>query len=345
MGKNQNLKICLLSDNKKGHLIKSEGILDALSQALEIEVFKVEVRWKLGFLRKLLLSSKVLRDILPISICVNIPQNKDFDLIISSGGATEWVNSKLAILFNSHNLYIGTLRHCSPSQFTFLAVKKYKDHDGFLDMPIVPNVIKKDRIAVLAEQYFPNYEGNILTIIIGGNGSGITWSVNDFNKVLLDFIRISNENNAGLIIVTSRRTSKFMENMILKFFEDYKEVLKICIYNTSNPEIPNRDFYEASLGVAESIFVSEDSASMVSESIAAEKKVFCFRPDSFKGVSHNHELFEEYSNNKKLVRLNSLGSFRLCDYEDWVLPNIVWQKNVASKILSFTNSSYRSDNL
>ena len=328
------VKICLLSDGKKGHLIKSEGIIYALSLVTEVEVFTFNISWKIGFLRKALLWSKTLRSLLPKTICLNNFINNDYDFIVSSGGATEWINAKIAKDHKIPNLYIGSLRHLKREAFTYLAIEKYEDYSGFLDVPIVPNAINQEQIHALSEKYYPNKINKVLSILIGGNGSGIKWTAESFQTIFDQFMSLAKANDIKLIFLTSRRTPGFIEALIQSAWQVSPQILKNSIEDDYFKIKADRDHYLATMGIADCIFVSEDSASMISEAISSGKKVYSFKPHGFTGKNHNESLLNKYANSNRLVRLHSIDTFRLDSNFIWRHLPTEWQKELGTTLLN-----------
>ena len=331
MNESNIFKICLLSDGKKGHLIKSEGIIHALSLLIKTEVCIYKVSWKIGFMRKALLSFKIFRKLLPKEICLKDFKEEQYDLIISSGGATEWINAKIAKQISRPNLFIGTLRHCEKKDFSFLAISKYKDYSGYIHMPIVPNTITEDKIKVFADKYYPENNQKIMSILIGGNGSGIKWNRTDFEIIIKNFLLLANSNNVKLIFLTSRRTPNFIEEIIDDYWEHpsiLKSSKRICCSDLKN----DRDYYYATLGVADYIFVSEDSASMISEALSSRKKVFTFLPPNFSGINHNEDLLMKYSAENYIIRTSSLKDLNLDMNYNWEILSRDWQKQLGENL-------------
>ena len=334
MSNKRQLKICLLSDNKKGHLIKSEGIIYALSLVTEIKISTFQVAWKIGFLRRILLITKILRDLLPTKLCLNNFKDLNYDLIVSAGGATEWINARLSKDLKVKNIFIGSLRHCKKEDFSFLAIDRYKNYPGYIEIPVVPNAINKDEIKSLGEEYYPDKSYKIFSVLIGGNGSGIKWTPKSFRPIFDKFLEMAKANQIKLIFLTSRRTPRFIERTIESCWKDSPEILKSP--KESHPlELKNdRNHYLATLGVADNLFISEDSASMISEAISAGKKVFSFKPQGFDNGNHNEALLSQYSNANRLIRLLSVEEFTLNkDYKWNQLPEN-WQIDLGKNILN-----------
>ena len=97
--------------------------------------------------------------------------------------------------------------------FTYLAIEKYEDYSGFLDIPIVPNAINQEQIHTLSEKYYPNKINKVFSILIGGNGSGIKWTAESFQTIFDQLISLAKANDIKLIFLTSRRTPDFIESL------------------------------------------------------------------------------------------------------------------------------------
>ena len=275
-----------------------------------------------------------MRSLLPKTICLNNFINNDYDFIVSSGGATEWINAKIAKDHKIPNLYIGSLRHLKREAFTYLAIEKYEDYSGFLDVPIVPNAINQEQIHTLSEKYYPNKTNKVFSILIGGNGSGIKWTAESFQTIFDQFMSLARANDIKLIFLTSRRTPDFIEALIQSAWQVSPQILKNSIEDDYFKIKADRDHYLATMGIADYIFVSEDSASMISEAISSGKKVYSFKPSNFTGKNHNESLLNKYANSNRLVRLHSIDTFRLDSNFTWRHLPTEWQKELGTTLLN-----------
>ncbi len=117
------------------------------------------------------------------------------------------------------------------------------------------------------ERSLPSIPHHQNAIIIGGDTSRSKMT----EDVCLDLIEkikfIRNHHSGGLFISPSRRTPSIMLNMLKETFGKEKDIYIVNLHNTYNP-------YFGILSIAQKIFVTNDSISMISEACAAGKQVF-----------------------------------------------------------------------
>lgn len=300
-------------DERPGHLTKVRGVLKALSSHISLSVQEIPVRWK----------PRVLRSIVPYlpgvtpAVCLTKPVNGRVDLVISAGGATEWVNARLARAHGAANIFLGSLRTCSPDAFTVLPRIETGDAPQILVMDLVPSEIDASAVAAAAETELSNLGGRYWTVLIGGDGSGCVWTPSDY-AVQADLI-IAEAAAAGvrLIVTSSRRTGEAGER-VWRDKLAAGDRLELGVWY-SRREVETSPRLAAMLGRAERIIITEDSASMVNEAVATGRPVATIAPTATKPNTLLEGMLQRLEARRLVVRLRG-ANWRLA-----ALPDDYWR--------------------
>jgi len=266
------LRICWLKDQRPGHLTKAKGVIKALSRHREVEVEEIRILWRPSFLRRL---ARWLPGFL-WPFCLENSPTREPDLIVSAGGATEWANAHLARKFDVPNIYLGTCRCCAPEDFSVLPRIDAGESSNVLEMDIVPSEIDPALVRVLGETELALLTGRYWTVLLGGNGSGCVWTPEDWQAQCRRIVVEAEAAGVQLIVTSSPRTGAGAERVCRQVFEESNGLALGVWFSERNRSQPPS--IAAMLGRAERVIVTEDSASMVNEAVAAGKPVATIAP-------------------------------------------------------------------
>ena len=264
------LAVWLLSDGAPGHLSQSRGIVDALATRREVEVVTVDLRVRSTLWKRLgRLALPHIRDAAGWfrRIYGAPPPPGRPELIVSSGANTLLANALLARLHHVPNVYSGTLKGYDPAAFSrvFTVVPLDVACNHVLPLPPVPGE--------LARPLPPPPGGEpLLAVLIGGDGAGYTFKDQDWRTFADGLAALSPRENARLLLTTSRRTGAAAETLLREHLP--AELLADAVWWSQAPRKVMRDF----LAAAQAIVVTEDSLSMVAESLYSGRPVLSVAP-------------------------------------------------------------------
>lgn len=309
------LNVCWLQDQRPGHLTKVRGILKALSCHAELAVQEIPVRWKPRFLRTIL----PLIPGMPASVCLERPVAQPVDLIVSAGGATEWASARLARALGVPNIFLGSLRSCLPGAFTVLPRIESGDASQILVMDLVPSEIDAAFVesALTAAPAVAGLAGRHWTVLIGGDGSGCVWTPSDHAAQADRLIAEATRADVKLIVTSSRRTGEEGERVWRERLEA-SDRLALGVWFSRRESEPNQPRLAALLGKGERLIITEDSASMVNEAVAAAKPVATIAPAASGLDALLDCMLDRLAAKRRLVRLRGT---------DWTLadmPDDTW---------------------
>ena len=288
------LTVWLLSDGAPGHLSQSRGIIDALAtrRAVNVSTLELSVRstfWKrLGrlLLPQLRDTQTWLRRIYGITPPSGRPQ-----LIVSSGANTLLANALLARQHRSPNVYSGTLKGYDPAAFAcvFSVVALGVPCNHVLPLPPVPGELARP-LPVPADG------AALIAVLVGGDGAGYVFSDADWRAFADGLGALARRRGARLLLTTSRRTGAGAEAVLRAHLPT--ELLADAVWWSQAPRRVMRNF----LAAAQAIVVTEDSLSMVAESIYAGRPVIAVAPALARPNANDGAALRGYVERGLLVR-------------------------------------------
>jgi mitochondrial fission protein ELM1 len=162
------------------------------------------------------------------------------------------------------------------------------------------NPMKLEQGRELHKDLFLDKTPPYLTVLLGGSSHRYRMNSNACKKIIYQLESILNNNNGTLFITPSRRTPK---ELITLLNNRFKEETRVVIIDPlkNNP-------YFGMLAMADCIFVTDDSVSMVSEACATGKKIYILpllnhKLDKAKIFTQNlaRDGIVEIYNNEKIV--------------------------------------------
>lgn len=325
------LKVCWLMDQRPGHLTKVRGILKALSCHAELTVQEIPVRWKPRFLRTILPHAPGA----PASVCLQRPVEGPVDLIVSAGGATEWVNARLARTLSVPNIFLGSLRSCRPDAFTVLPRIEPGEASQILVMDLVPSEIDSASVqtALAAAPTVAALEGPHWCLLIGGDGSGCVWTLEDYAAQADRIIDEANRAGVKLLVTSSRRTGVEGERVWRERLEASDRLALGVWYSQRESEAQPR--LAALLGKGDRLIITEDSASMVNEAVAAGKPVATIEPSATCTDALLDGMLQRLEANRRVVRLRG-ADWQLADIPDgqWSSIPSAWHAPLGRELLA-----------
>ncbi len=290
-------KILILSDSKPGHVRQSRVIGQKLKFALhkkykniwpqdepEIEIKEIEVKWPNKIIRTFCYLSgmfsssrcqgclRCLYFTLPCNVYSQLIFEK-FDYIISTGSSLVPINVILGYENKSRNICILDPGLGYRKKFDKLFIPEHDRVRGKNVVCFQGAIVDKDNMFYKGEEFIS--QSNLILdpralkigLLIGGDTKYAKFNIRVLKHFLNKLQEIASQGRLELLITTSRRTPKEMEEFFQKFKHPYVKLMIIA--NQDNPP----GGVEAIFKSVDIIFVTCDSISMISEAIASGKKV------------------------------------------------------------------------
>jgi mitochondrial fission protein ELM1 len=307
--------ILIISDGIPGHFNQSKGVALMLSETNECSISIHEMSWRLYFLRsactisaRLLLRLKnkiIARGILFMYSPINI---QGYDLIIAAGGNTMAISAAIKLAYSIPVIQLGSPRGLHSSMFNALiTIEKYFDDSSNIVAVISPNLYSPNVCARAAQQ--DNLSAHLL-FLIGGEGIGYSYTLQEWENMLIEIEDLCFQTKLPISIVTSRRTSPEVEDL---FQSRLKNILGD--YSAWFHHGDKNFNLAALLGSATNIFVTEDSAMMISESISSGKPVTTLYPSNIQSPERYENHISKYAD-LELIKRSPLYDFELRSQQD-----------------------------
>ena len=283
-------KIVILSDGKPGHYNQSLGIMDQLSDD-EYQLVEINFRskWHDNILRIFLslfpggkLTDKVIWSILFFSLTEEtISKLKNIQsvaLILSTGSSVAAVNLLLGQLLDAKTV---TCRPPSPvgtRQFDLAILPRLywrqPERINVCRTLGVPNRISPERLEHFRplSQKVSSSQRSKIGLLIGGNSPLHNMSKKVATRWIDFLIQLVKSRKWQVLLSTSRRTPKVIEEYIADIIKDRNDDFPINLFSHQTPSSSQFKF-EHILANSDLLLVTEDSFSMVCEACSSGKPV------------------------------------------------------------------------
>ncbi len=288
--------ILILNDGKPGHLNQARAVVESIRKALEnkfgklaeIRVKIVDVKYK-SFIHKLFLNFGSFLNCQGGMRCVKFALDKVTfsnliktyaDIIISCGASVAGLNLFMREENNAKSIVL-----MNPGKFLI----------GKFDLAVVPahdrvrpgynTVITQAALNMINEEYMQDGIETLqaagcrlqdeklkIGVLIGGDTKNYLLTKELTDTVLTQILKVAEELDADLLVTTSRRTSKEIDNLIKKRLQNEPRCKLLVIANEKNIE----EVVPGILGLSDIIVASGESISMVSEAASSGKRVIVF---------------------------------------------------------------------
>jgi len=293
------MKVLWIKDSKAGHLSKALGLLMAMGGRLDLEVIEYVLDWRWPVLRQ------------PLSWLGNaglaldarwflkgMPALDGIELVVSAGGATQWLNAAVSRRCGVGNVFLGSPRNLDPRGFSLIASHDAPEDGGrFFRFDLIPSAVTRKLASAAAVDAGFEVRKDI-GLLIGGDGEGIHWRAEDYLSMGRKLISLAQESGAGAWLATSRRTPAAAEAGLQAMLDKAGLAGGACWAHRKSAAAPP---LLAMMGACGHLFVTADSMSMTHEAVAAGAKV--------------HSLLPDASVNPRLM-----GNIRFLEEKGWVLP-------------------------
>lgn len=219
------------------------------------------------------------------------------DIIVSAGGRTSFANAWLARLYGVPNIFIGSLRGLPAELFTaVLSLEPVPEaaNNIVLQFP----VSELDAEALQTMDLPENLSAvKCWALLVGGDGSGYRYRRNDWTKLGAALNQLAAGNPIRWLIATGPRTGQGAERLIRDAVEPGN------LADASWYGMDRTNSLPLYLAAADTLFVTEDSMTMLGEALSAGKPVFSLRPETANPNQRYRNALQRYEARGLLSRL------------------------------------------
>jgi mitochondrial fission protein ELM1 len=336
------MRIWTLDDGIPGHWSMTAGLVRLIRDWREVDETRIRVDWRWGgarqaFQRAERAGLRVPAGLFRMMADFDPPPSGVPDLIVSRGGATLFANAWLARENRCPNVFIGTVRKMPAELFSAVILYQDAGHPApYFAMPLFPTRIDPSTLPTSAAA-FPwsrgKPGGSVAAMILGGDGSGYHYSMDDWRSLAKGMRHLSETTGVRWCVTSSRRTPVEAERLLESGLRP-ETLAESCWWHAGD----RRPCLDAFLGVAEMVFCTEDSMSMLEECIAGGAKVVSLAPLRAKPNGFFSDYLAQRVRVARLRRL-ALGAFEnhagFAQSEPWnpIPPNAM--RDSAGELLGF----------
>jgi uncharacterized protein len=224
------------------------------------------------------------------------------------------------------NIQLGSPRGIHSNNFNaHLTIEKYFDTPSNIVVDVTPNLYSPVLCQKASNQ--AAHENSCL-LLIGGKGIGYSYKESEWNKLIANVISFTGTNSA-ITIVTSRRTDPRIEDLLRNNLNGFYTDRSIWFHHGG----ANANLAEL-FGNAAKIFVTEDSAMMISESISSGKKVTTLFPTSVKTPNRYSKHIQKYRDLNLIDSQSITCALTIDTGEDNIKKINTMRKQLSQKIIS-----------
>jgi len=281
----KDIDILILSDGKAGHLKQSLALLSVFKEEnLKVRSKVIEVKSG-GKIKRFIYEVCAFfagKHCLGCGSCLNHLTDREAlkkikettaDIVISTGSSVAFLNRIIASTLAAKSVVI--LRPNTPLRKFDLSIIPSHDRISAKDSVIIKGALSyPENVKEKTEnckKLFNLDSSKKIAFFCGGYLSEKKMYMENLQLFLKKLKKFVSENNFKLLVSTSRRTQKEIEELIEKEFRGLKNLEALVI-----PNRKNYDFvFEGFVNLSQTVFVSSESISMISEVLAFKKPCVC----------------------------------------------------------------------
>lgn len=308
----------LLSDGKAGHVSQLKGFLNIIRKSdYKIKEKFVEAHFKNKF-KKSFLSFCALTSGFYCQGCLwclrNCLAKESYqalvssyaDIIVSCGASSAGVSMVLKNETKAKLISIMRPGVFSVKRFDLVIAPKHdnlRESSNVIESDIALNPVDKNfldeqkKLLMSRFSQLSNLSGYTLSLFLGGPNRNQAMEIADFRNLFISVKQLSQDSGLNLLITTSRRTPRDIENLTKNEFSGFANCKLLVLANEDNP----KGAIGGILSLSDLIIVTSDSISMVSEALSSGKPVAVFRLKGLSGTKH--EMFLNNLKAKEYIEL------------------------------------------
>ncbi|MDD4954701.1 MAG: ELM1/GtrOC1 family putative glycosyltransferase [Candidatus Omnitrophica bacterium] len=281
----KDIDILILSDGKAGHLKQSQALLSIFKEEnLKVRSKIIEIK-PTGKVKRFIYEACAFfagKHCLGCGGCLNYLKDSEAvkkiketaaDIVISAGSSVASLNRIVASTLGAKSVVI--LRPNTPLRKFDLSVIPSHDRISAKDSVIIKGALSyPENVKEKTENcknFFKLGSSKKVSFFCGGYLSDKDAYIESLKLFLKNLKKFVSANNFKLLISTSRRTQKEVEELIEKEFSGFKNLETLVIAGRENHEF----VFEGFVNLSQIVFVSSESISMISEVLALKRPCVC----------------------------------------------------------------------
>ncbi|MBB4301153.1 hypothetical protein GGD81_000168 [Rhodobium orientis] len=294
-------KVLFLSDSRPGHYHQSEGAIRALKRLVPVTVERVQVKspgWLRGHRQRQLVSLMSFSPALALRLAhgLDLAAIARPDIIVSAGAETMAANALLARHFAARNIFIGSLREMAEDRFSaVLAIYPSQAVRANHILTLKPPPFEPDDLPAPQRPKGTDLAGLTAALFVGGPSGSHSWGAADWER-LETLVRETGRAGLSWTLTNSRRTPHAASDMLQRLAAEEPSVAGFVDIRAAGAGSAHRLF------AADILAVTEDSATMLMEAVAARRPVVALVPER-RTATRDDEAIDALEGARRLVRL------------------------------------------
>lgn len=286
--------VWILDEGSHGHLVQSRGLIRELSKSVPLHVSEVPVSCALPRRISRSLVKRLLRHVRcgwmfrVLHPSVKQP-GENPDLIISSGPHSLAALEFLAKQHGCPSVFLqGTLKVPKGAVTAIMRPFEGELREDYIFIPllfteITPKVVEQAAADFLKENAF-RPQGPLNTLFIGNSSAKIRFTQVDWERIARFVNDRWQDDATQWLITTSYRTGRELEQFLKQRIAP--EAIFQAVWYSEAPHKISKAF----LGLADRVFVTMDSLTMLTEAVASGRQAYALCPAEMKDESPNTHL-------------------------------------------------------
>jgi mitochondrial fission protein ELM1 len=274
-------QVWVISEGSPGHISQSVGLAEALAAKESLEIRQIECRPRLnGVSRSLVrlwmgrrgypLPDWVLRRWLGLESTAALAKP---DLIVSSGGKSVFAARTLAARHHVPYVFLGERKPYPSTWFhTAFTPSRFETGPNDASIDMIPTLVSRAKADQAAAEWPGRPAGKLWAALIGGASASHRYTPEDWVMLARAMNSIARREGIRWLVTTSRRTGAEVEARLRQTLD--RELVAEAVWWSDRPEKKMSRY----LGAAERLLVTQDSVTMVSETIDSGRPVIVVRP-------------------------------------------------------------------
>lgn len=305
-------QVWILDEGSQGHLVQSRGLIRELSKVFPLSVTEVPIQCALPRRISRSLVKRLLRRVRHgwmfrlLHPGMKLPEGTP-DLIVSSGPLSLAALEFLAKRHKAQSVFVqGTIAVPPGAVTVVMRPFEGEPREDYIFIPllfteITPQVVEEAGNDFIAQSAI-HPRGPLNTLFIGNSSAKIRFTRGDWEGIARFVNDLWKRDGNQWLVSTSYRTGGALEELFRRNVEP-GAMLDAVWYSTA-PRKVTKPF----LGLADRIFVTMDSLTMLTEAVASGRQVFALCPaDMNNDLSNTHLRYVRMLAEKGLVTLIQPG--------------------------------------
>lgn len=179
---------------------------------------------------------------------------------------------------------------------------KRPDGNNVVETCVAPTLVTQDVIETETQRFVETYGldrgKKYMCLLIGGETKNFSFDASIFSRFIAEVKVFAEEHDYYVVLTNSRRTRTDITDLLVCEFDAWERCAVFVNVTVHNPQ----SVVYGMMGIADMIFVTEESVSMISESVQSKTKVMLVKP-SRQSVAAKHTRFHAVLRDRGLVRV------------------------------------------